>query len=76
MRLFRYLSLFPFLIVIADWGENLALVMVTRVFPARADAVAGLAGMFTALKWVLIVLTVLMMLAVVAFGAARVMRAR
>jgi hypothetical protein len=72
----RYLSLFPLLIVIADWGENLALVMVTRAFPARADAVAGLAATFTALKWVLIVLTMLMLLAVVAFGVARVMRAR
>lgn len=72
----RYLSLFPFLIVIADWAENLTLVMVTRAFPARADAVAGLAGTFTALKWLLIALTVLMLLAAVAFGAVRVMRAR
>ena len=72
----RYLCLFPFLIVIADWSENLSLAMVTRAFPERADAIVRSASCFTSLKWVLIALTVLMLLTAVTFWIARYIRGR
>ena len=45
-----YLCLFPFMIVITDWFENLSLVMVVRKFPERADVIAGYASSFTSLS--------------------------
>lgn len=71
---FRYLCLFPFLIVIADWCENLGLAMVMRAFPERADAMVRSASTFTSLKWMLVVFTVLMLLTSVVIWAARVIR--
>ena len=71
-----YLCLFPFLIVIADWFENLSLVMVVREFPERADVIAGYAGSFTSLKWALIVLTALILLTSVVFWVAKCIRNR
>ena len=68
------LCLFPFLIVIADWLENLSLFIVTREFPERADAIAGYASLFTSLKWVLMALTVLILLGFVLFRIARRIR--
>jgi hypothetical protein len=68
------LCLFPFMIVIADWFENLSLVMVTRKFPERADVIASYASSFTSLKWTLIVLTVIILLTSVAFRVARWIR--
>lgn len=65
------LCLFPFLIVVADWLENLSLFIVTREFPERADVIAGYAGFFTSLKWMLIALTVLILLGSVTFRVAR-----
>ncbi|NOQ15063.1 MAG: hypothetical protein GQ583_11375 [Methyloprofundus sp.] len=59
---FLFLCLFPFLIVIADWCENLSLAFVTRVFPEPADLVVSSASFFTSLKWSLVVLTLLMLL--------------
>lgn len=56
------LCLFPFLIVIADWCENLSLAFVTRTFPESADRVVTAASFFTSLKWTLVVLTVLVLL--------------
>jgi hypothetical protein len=69
-----YLCLFPFTIVIADWFENLSLVMVTREFPEQADVIASYASSFTSLKWSLIVLTVFILLTSVAFWIARCIR--
>lgn len=72
----RYLSLFPFLIVIADWCENLCLAMVTHAFPERADALVRSASLFTSLKWMFIALTILMLLAAVTCWVVRAMRGR
>ena len=58
-----YLCLFPFLIVLADWSENLGLLMAVRAFPDRVDAVVGYASLFTSAKWTLISLTLLMLFA-------------
>ena len=71
-----YLCLLPFMIVIADWLENLSLVLNIHEFPERADVLASYASAFTSLKWVLIVLTVLILLTFVAFGVARYIRDR
>ena len=69
-----YLCLFPYMIVIADWFENLSLVMVARKFPERADATVSYASSFTSLKWTLIVLTVLILLTSAAFRVSRHIR--
>ena len=71
-----YLCLFPFMIVIADWFENLSIVMVTRKFPERADTIASYASSFTSLKWTLIVLTVLILLTSAAFWITRNIRGK
>ena len=71
-----YLCLFPFMIVISDWFENLNLVFVVRKFPERADVIAGYASSFTSLKWGLVVLTALILLISVAFRVARNIRNR
>ena len=67
---------FPFLIVIADWCENLCLAMATHAFPERADALVRSASLFTSLKWVFIALTILMLLAAVTCYVARAVRGR
>lgn len=72
----RYLCLFPFLIVIADWCENLCLAMVARAFPERADALVRSASLFTSLKWMFIALTILMLLTAVTCWVVRAMRGR
>lgn len=62
---FRYLCLFPFLILIIDWCENLILAFVTCAFPESVDWLVISASFFTSLKWTLVALTVLMLLMVV-----------
>jgi hypothetical protein len=71
-----YLCLLPFMIVITDWLENLSLVMVVRKFPEQADVITAYASSFTSLKWVLIVLTALILLTSVAFRISRCIRNR
>ena len=72
----RYLCLFPFLIVIADWCENLCLAMVMHAFPERADALVRAASLFTSLKWMFIALTILVLLVALTCRVARAMRDR
>ena len=55
----RYLCLFPYLVVIADWGENLFLATALAAYPDSLDAVIGIASLFTSLKWTLLALTLL-----------------
>lgn len=62
---FRYLCLFPFLILIIDWCENLSLAFVTYAFPEPLDWLVISASFFTSLKWTLVALTVLMLLTAV-----------
>jgi hypothetical protein len=58
----RYLCLFPYLVVIADWGENLFLATALGAYPASLDAMIGIASLFTSLKWTLLALTLLFLL--------------
>ena len=53
------LCLFPMLIVIADWCENLSLAGVIHDFPVRHDVIVNVASFFTSLKWTLIILVVM-----------------
>lgn len=62
----QYLRFLPLLIVIADWGENLCLAVVTEAFPDRLDAIVTAASFFTSLKWgflVIVVMTLVILLA-------------
>lgn len=70
------LCLFPFTIILADWFENLSLVLVTRKYPQQADVIAGYASIFTSLKWILIMLTVLILLTSIAVWVISCMRDR
>lgn len=70
------LCLFPFMIVIADWMENLSLLFITRRFPEKSDVIAGCASVLTSLKWTLIVLTLLILLGAVVVRVASHIRDR
>lgn len=67
----RRLGLFPFLIVITDWFENLSLVMAARTFPERTDTLIIFASFSTSMKWTLILVTTLMLLAAVIYLTAK-----
>jgi len=66
---FRYLCLFPFLIVIIDWCENLSLAFVVQTFPEQVAWIVSFASFFTSLKWSLVVITVLMLLTAITIQA-------
>ena len=70
----RHLCLFPFLIVIADWCENLCLAFVTLTFPDRADTIIVFASTSTSLKWVLVILTISIMMLGIFFWVIRDIR--
>ena len=70
------LCLFPYLIVMADWGENLCLAAAVRGFPGQADALARYASACTSLKWVLLAATLLVLLVAVVFRVAGKTRGR
>ena len=59
----RRLCLFPFLVVIADWCENLCLATAVRAYPDSVDTVVRIASISTSLKWALLAVTLLMLLA-------------
>jgi hypothetical protein len=73
---FRYLCLFPFMTVIADWCENMGLAVVTRTFPGRADGMVRFASAFTSLKWLFIAFTVLLLFTAITCRVARAVRGR
>ena len=62
------LRFLPFLIVLADWCENLSLAVVIHAFPDRLDAIATAASAFTSLKWALLILAVITLLIVAALA--------
>ena len=70
----QYLRFFPLLIVIADWGENLSLVVVIRGFPDQLDAIATAASLFTSLKWTFLILAVMTLFTVGALAVIRQFR--
>ena len=72
----QYLRFFPFLIVIADWFENLGLAAVIHAYPDQRDTIVIAASLFTSLKWVFLTLTVMMLLVVGTLTVAMRFRSR
>jgi hypothetical protein len=61
----RYLCLAPYLVVIADWGENLFLATALDAYPDTLDGLIRIASVFTSLKWTLLALTLLLLFAAI-----------
>lgn len=55
----QHLRFFPLLIIIADWCENLCLIVEIHAFPDQHDVIATAAGFFTMLKWTFLSLVVI-----------------
>ena len=72
----QYLRFFPFLIVIADWCENLSLVVVIHAFPDQLEAIAIVASLFTSLKWTFLLLTVMTLVTVAVLAVRKQIRDR
>jgi hypothetical protein len=51
----RYIHLFPFLVMLADYSENACIIRMLRTFPDFTDNLAQLSSFFTSLKWSLLV---------------------
>jgi hypothetical protein len=71
----RYLCLAPYLVVIADWGENLFLATVSGGYPDTLDGLIRIASVFTSLKWTLLALTLLLLFAAILVRLAGSLRA-
>jgi hypothetical protein len=72
----RYLCFFPWLIMIADWCENLSLAAVIHAYPDQLDMVVTAASLFTSIKWGFLTLTVIMLLVAAALSVAMRFRGR
>ncbi|MCK5688455.1 hypothetical protein KAI87_04250 [Myxococcota bacterium] len=56
------LALAPFLILFADYGENLGIVIMLWTWPQKLVSVAWVTSFFTTLKWILVLGVVTMIL--------------
>ncbi len=65
------LCLFPLLIVMMDWCENLGLVAAAYAFPHRMEGVIIVASGFTSLKWFFLMSSALLLVAAVLAAARR-----
>lgn len=54
--------LFPFLILIADYFENFGIVTMLYNYPQKLISVAWITSFFSTLKWILIVVTILIII--------------
>ncbi len=70
------LLLLPFLVMGADLLENAAIVTLLLTHPSAPSAVARAAGVLTVLKWGLLALTGVAILATLAAAGARALKAR
>ena len=55
----RYIHLLPFLVMLADYGENTCIITMLKTFPNFSDNVAWLSSLFTSLKWSLLIVETL-----------------
>jgi hypothetical protein len=53
----RRATLLPFAVLAADYAENAAIVTMLARYPERADSIARVGGVITAIKWLLFVAT-------------------
>jgi len=56
------LSLFPFLILIVDYFENFGIATLIYYYPQKLLYIAAVTSLFTSIKWVLVILSVLIVL--------------
>lgn len=67
----RRLNALPFVILLFDYLENLSILALLWSHPAQWAGVAGLAGIFTSLKWISLGTTLAVLLASVALAIVR-----
>ena len=72
----QFLCFFPLLIVVADWCENLSLVVVIHAYPDRVDAIVTAASLFTSFKWTFLVLVVITLVTVGTLAVTKQFRER
>ena len=56
------LSLFPLLIILSDYAENIGIAVIIHYLPHKLPNLVGLTSLFTSLKWVLIAISILLIL--------------
>jgi hypothetical protein len=54
--------LFPFLILIVDYFENFGIATLIYYYPQKLLYIAAVTSLFTSIKWVLVILSVLIVL--------------
>ena len=57
------LSLFPLFIILSDYAENFSIAAIIHYLPSKLPAIVALTSLFTSLKWILIAISVLLILA-------------
>lgn len=57
------LSLFPLLIMFSDYFENIGIVAIINYLPQKLPNIVILTSLFTSLKWILIAISILLILA-------------
>jgi hypothetical protein len=50
----RYIHLFPFLVLIADYSENVGIIKMLKTYPNFSDSLVAVSSLFTSLKWSLL----------------------
>nr|WP_299204161.1 hypothetical protein [uncultured Brumimicrobium sp.] len=58
-----FIALIPLVVIVADYLENLGIVLLLYHYPEKLNNVVRFASFFTSLKWVLILCTVLLIIA-------------
>ena len=56
------LSLFPLLIILSDYAENIGIVTIINYLPHKLPNLVALTSLFTSLKWILIAISILLIL--------------
>jgi len=47
----QHLNLIPFITALLDYGENISIFIMNRIYPADFDFIAGVAYVFSLGKW-------------------------
>jgi hypothetical protein len=57
-----YAILIPYLAVFSDYGENICIFILNRIFPAKFGYIGDIALFFSSMKWIFFILSVLLIL--------------
>ena len=60
------LSLFPLLIILSDYAENIGIAAIIHYLPHKLPMIVALTSLFTSLKWILIAISILLILVALA----------